>query len=303
MIPKDSSIKSTFVVREMESFVEEKYQHTEVISSKRRLFDIRLRELWDYRDLVMVFVRRDFVAQYKQTILGPLWFVLQPILTALMFYLIFGRIASIPTQGIHPFLFYFSGLTLWGYFSDVFTKCSNTFVGNSALFGKVYFPRLTVPMSIVISGLYKWMIQTIVLVGVMIWFNIAGMDHIKLHWSLAFVPLYLFLLAMLGLGLGILFSSLTTKYRDLSFMLTFGVQLLMYGTPIIYPLSFTSGIFRNVLEWNPLSAILENFRYALFSVGVFDVRGLVYAAVFTFVTLTVGIVVFYRVEKSFMDTV
>ncbi|MFM7387009.1 MAG: ABC transporter permease [Bacteroidota bacterium] len=287
----------------MDSFVEEKYQHTEVISSKRRFFDIRFRELWDYRDLVMVFVRRDFVAQYKQTILGPLWFVLQPILTALMFYLIFGRIASIPTQGIHPFLFYFSGLTLWGYFSDVFTKCSNTFVGNSTLFGKVYFPRLTVPMSIVISGLYKWMIQTIVLVGVMIWFNIAGMEHIKLHWSLAFVPLYLLLLAMLGLGLGVLFSSLTTKYRDLSFMLTFGVQLLMYGTPIIYPLSFTSGNFRNLLDWNPLSAILENFRYALFSVGVFDVRGLVYAAVFTFVTLTVGIVVFYRVEKSFMDTV
>lgn len=298
-----SSIKSTFVIREMDSFVQEKHHHIEVISPKRRFFDVRLRELWNYRDLVMVFVRRDFVAQYKQTILGPLWFVLQPILTALMFYFIFGRIASIPTQGIHPFLFYFSGLTLWGYFSDVFTKCSNTFVGNSALFGKVYFPRLAVPMSIVISGLYKWMIQSIVLLVVLIWFQVSGVENIHVHWSLALVPLYILLLALLGFGLGILFSSLTTKYRDLSFLLAFGVQLLMYGTPIIYPLSFTSGMMRKLLEWNPLSGILENFRYALFSVGSFDLGGLVYAVAFTLAALTVGILVFSRVEKSFMDTV
>jgi lipopolysaccharide transport system permease protein len=281
----------------------EKTKFREVITPQQSFFDFKLKELWNYRDLIMLFVKRDFVAQYKQTLLGPLWFVLQPILTAIMFYLIFGRIASIPTQGIHPFLFYFSGLTLWGYFSDVFTKCSNTFAGNAALFGKVYFPRMAVPMSIVISGLYKWWIQSMVLIAAIIGLYVLGVERTNVHWTLVLIPVYIFILAFLGLGLGILFSSLTTKYRDLSFLLTFGVQLLMYGTPIIYPLSFTSGLMRKVLEWNPLTGILENFRYAVFSVGSFDFGGLMYSFVFTLIALTVGILVFYRVEKSFMDTV
>ena len=275
----------------------------EVITPKRGMFDVRLYELWRYRDLILLFVRRDFVAQYKQTILGPLWFIIQPVLTSFMFYLVFGKIASIPTQHVHPFLFYFTGLTLWSYFSECFTKTSNTFLANSSLFGKVYFPRLSVPLSIVISGLFKLMIQLVILIALMVGFHFSGNQRISLHWTLLFFPVYIVLMAMMGLGLGILFSALTTKYRDLSFLLTFGVQLLMYATPIIYPLSFTAGIMHQVLLWNPLTAIVENLRFSLYGIGDFDGIGLLYTTGFTGIIVFVGILVFNRVEQSFMDTV
>lgn len=275
----------------------------EVITPKRGMFDVRLYELWRYRDLILLFVRRDFVAQYKQTILGPIWFIIQPVLTSLMFYVVFGKIAAIPTQQVHPFLFYFTGLTVWNYFSECFTKTSNTFLANSSLFGKVYFPRLSVPISIVISGLFKLIIQLVILIALMVVFNFSGIQHISLHWTLLFFPVYILLMAMIGLGLGILFSALTTKYRDLSFLLTFGVQLLMYATPIIYPLAYTTGIMHQVLRWNPLTAIVENLRFSLYGIGAFDGIGLLYTTGFTSVVVFVGVLVFNRVEQSFMDTV
>jgi lipopolysaccharide transport system permease protein len=275
----------------------------EVITPKRGMFDVRLYELWRYRDLILLFVRRDFVAQYKQTILGPLWFIIQPVLTAIMFYVVFGKIAAIPTQDVHPFLFYFTGLTVWSYFSECFTKTSGTFIANANLFGKVYFPRLTVPISIVISGLFKLLIQLVILIILIAFFSLSGIQQISIHWTLVLFPVYILLMAFMGLGLGILFSALTTKYRDLSFLLTFGVQLLMYATPIIYPLSFTSGKINQILRYNPLTSILENVRYSIYGIGQFDAFGLLYTACFTLGILVVGILVFNRVEQSFMDTV
>ena len=267
------------------------------------MFDVRLYELWRYRDLILLFVRRDFVAQYKQTILGPLWFIIQPVFTAIMFYVVFGKIAAIPTQDVHPFLFYFTGLTVWSYFSECFTKTSGTFIANANLFGKVYFPRLTVPISIVISGLFKLLIQLVILIILIAFFSLSGIQQISIHWTLVLFPVYILLMAFMGLGLGILFSALTTKYRDLSFLLTFGVQLLMYATPIIYPLSFTSGKINQILRYNPLTSILENVRYSIYGIGQFDAIGLLYTACFTLGILVVGILVFNRVEQSFMDTV
>ena len=281
----------------------ESLRKTEVITPKRGIFDVRLHELWGYRDLILLFVRRDFVAQYKQTILGPLWFIIQPVLTAFMFYVVFGMIASIPTQGVHQFLFYFTGLTVWGYFSECFTKTSGTFIANANLFGKVYFPRLTVPISIVISGLFKLLIQLVILIILIGIFSLSGIQQISVDWTIIFFPVYVLLMAFLGLGLGILFSALTTKYRDLSFLLTFGVQLLMYATPIIYPLSFTSGKIHNALAYNPLTSILENVRYSIYGIGQFDAFGLLYTASFTLVVLILGVLVFNRIEQSFMDTV
>jgi lipopolysaccharide transport system permease protein len=275
----------------------------EVITPKRGMFDVRLYELWRYRDLILLFVRRDFVAQYKQTILGPLWFIIQPVLTAIMFYVVFGKIAAIPTQDVHPFLFYFTGLTVWSYFSECFTKTSGTFIANANLFGKVYFPRLTVPISIVISGLFKLLIQLVILIILIAFFSLSGIQQISIHWTLVLFPVYILLMAFMGLGLGILFSALTTKYRDLSFLLTFGVQLLMYATPIIYPLSFTSGKINQILRYNPLTSILENVRYSIYGIGQFDAFGLLYTACFTLGILVVGILVFNRIEQSFMDTV
>jgi lipopolysaccharide transport system permease protein len=281
----------------------ESLRKTEVITPKRGIFDVRLHELWGYRDLILLFVRRDFVAQYKQTILGPLWFIIQPVLTAFMFYVVFGMIASIPTQGVHQFLFYFTGLTIWGYFSECFTKTSGTFIANANLFGKVYFPRLTVPISIVISGLFKLLIQLVILIILIGIFSLSGIQQISLDWTIILFPFYVLLMAFLGLGLGILFSALTTKYRDLSFLLTFGVQLLMYATPIIYPLSFTSGRIHAALAFNPLTSILENVRYSIYGIGQFDAFGLLYTASFTLVVLILGVLVFNRIEQSFMDTV
>ena len=275
----------------------------EVITPKRGMFDVRLYELWRYRDLILLFVRRDFVAQYKQTILGPLWFIIQPVFTAIMFYVVFGKIAAIPTQDVHPFLFYFTGLTVWSYFSECFTKTSGTFIANANLFGKVYFPRLTVPISIVISGLFKFLIQLVILIILIAFFSLSGIQQISIHWTLVLFPVYILLMAFMGIGLGILFSALTTKYRDLSFLLTFGVQLLMYATPIIYPLSFTSGKINQILRYNPLTSILENVRYSIYGIGQFDAIGLLYTACFTLGILVVGILVFNRVEQSFMDTV
>ena len=276
---------------------------TEVISPKRSLLDINLKEIWRYRDLIMLFVRRDFVSQYKQTILGPIWLFIQPLFTTLTFFFVFNQIAKIPTDNIDPILFYLSGITLWNYFSDCFNKTSNTFVANAGIFGKVYFPRLATPISIVFSNLIKLGIQVLLFLAIMGYQIIFKGAEVNINLHFLILPFLIILMAVMGLGLGIIFSALTTKYRDLSFLLTFGIQLLMYATPIIYPLSYTSGKLHTLISMNPLTPILESFRYAFFSIGTFDWSGLAYTSIFSFSVLFIGIIIFNQVEKSFMDTV
>lgn len=276
---------------------------SEIIRPKRNWLDINLKELWSYRDLIMLFVRRDFVSVYKQTVLGPLWLFIQPLFTTITFYFVFSKIAKIPTDNVDPILFYLSGITLWNYFSDCFSKTSNTFVANAGIFGKVYFPRLTTPISIVISNLIKLGIQVLLFVGIALYRLYFHGAQININATILLLPILILLMAIMGLGLGIIFSALTTKYRDLSFLLTFGIQLLMYATPIIYPLSFTTGKLHQILSYNPITPIIENFRYAFFGIGYLDISGLIYTSIFSFVVLILGVIIFNRVEKNFMDTV
>lgn len=275
-----------------------------VIEPKTSLFDLHLMDVWRYRDLMMLFVRRDFVAAYKQTILGPLWHVIQPIFTTIMFMFIFGAVAKIPTDGIEPSaLFYMSGITIWNYFTACLTNTSNTFVGNAAIFGKVYFPRLVIPLSVVISNLVKLAIQFGLLLVLMIFFNFKGFPiNLSIYWL--FVPVLIIMLAGMGLGMGIIISSLTTKYRDITVLLSFALQLGMYATPIAYPLSFLKKKgYAWLININPLTPITEAFRYCLFGKGSFDLMGIVFSFVFMIIILFFGIIVFNKVEKSFMDTV
>ena len=274
-----------------------------VIEPQRSLFDLRLGELWRYRDLVMLFVRRDFVSVYKQTILGPLWFLIQPILTTVTFTVIFGRIASLPTDGLPQFLFYMSGTVVWAYFADVLNKTSNTFVNNSQLFGKVYFPRMAVPVSILISSLITFLIQFALFLVFVVYFLLSGSAvHLNGLWIL-FSPVLLLMMAGLGLGFGIIISSLTTKYRDLRFLVQFGVQLLMYATPVIYPVSAISAKYQWIMLANPMTSIVEAFRYAYLGAGDANMGHLLYSFVFMLVVVFIGSVVFNRVEQTFMDTV
>lgn len=275
----------------------------QVIEPKAKLLDLNLKEVWRYRDLLLLFVKRDFTAQYKQTILGPLWHFIQPIFTTIVFLLVFGKIANIPTDGIEPVLFYMSGISIWNYFSACLTATSNTFVANAGIFGKVYFPRLVIPLSTVMSNMVKFGIQFLLLLSVMIYFGIKNQSfHFTTSWLL--IPLLVLMMAGLGLGLGIIISSLTTKYRDFNVLIGFAVQLLMYATPIAYPLSFIRDKgFASWIAWNPLTPIVEAFRYALFGSGSVNSTGLLYSGGITLIVLFVGIVVFSRVEKSFMDTV
>ena len=276
---------------------------TLVIKPRNSLFDLNLREVWQYKDLLWLFVRRDFVAQYKQTVLGPLWNLAQPILTTLMFLLVFGKIANIPTDGIQPVLFYMSGITIWNYFSVCLTNTSNTFVANAAIFGKVYFPRLVIPLSIVVSNLVRFMIQFALLAAAMIYYNFKGYPlHITWH-ILLIIPTIL-LMAGIGLGLGIIISSLTTKYRDFTVLMTFAIQLLMYATPIAYPLSFLNhSRYKAIILLNPLTPVTELFRYSIFGKGTVTTGNICYSTAFVIICLALGSVIFTRVEKTFMDTV
>lgn len=264
---------------------------------------LNLKEVWRYRDLMLLFVRRDFVAQYKQTILGPIWYLIQPVLTTIMFLVVFTGVARIPTDGVHPIVFYMAGITIWTYFSTCLTATSNTFVANAGIFGKVYFPRLVTPISMVISNLIRFSIQFLLLLCTMFWFSFKGYPvQLSVYWL--FIPVLLAVFATMALGLGIIISSLTTKYRDFSVLLTFGVQLLMYATPIVYPISFlTESGYGWVISLNPLSPLVEAFRYILFGKGTFTTEGLLYSASFTVVILLIGMIFFNRVEKTFMDTV
>ena len=274
-----------------------------IIEPKAALLDLNIRELWQYRDLLWLFVKRDFTAQYKQTILGPLWHFIQPIFTTIVFLMVFGKIANIPTDGIEPVLFYMSGISIWNYFSACLTSTSNTFVANAGIFGKVYFPRLVMPLSSVMSNMVKFGIQFILLLAVMAWFGMEQ-HYFYMGSSWLLIPLLVVMMAGLGLGLGVIISSLTTKYRDFTVLIGFAVQLLMYATPIAYPLSFlkTKSIV-SWIAWNPLTPIVEAFRYSLFGSGMLDSLGLLYSGVFIIVTLLLGMVFFSKVERTFMDTV
>ncbi|MCS6933900.1 MAG: ABC transporter permease [Chitinophagales bacterium] len=276
---------------------------TEIITPRRGLWDIPLRELWRYRDLTWLFVLRDIKAQYKQTILGPLWFLVQPLLSTLVFFFIFNRIARLPTDGIPPVLFYLSGIVLWSYFAECLNKTSNVFTVNANIFGKVYFPRLTIPISVVIGGLVRLATQLFTLAIIIIYYIYADEYRFQPNLALLLTPLLIVLLAALGLSLGIIFSSLTTKYKDLSFLLAFGVQLWMYASPVIYPLRAVTGKLRDILLLNPVTPVIETFRYALFGSGYYEPGALLYTALFSLVAFVIGIVIFNQVEKSFMDTV
>ena len=275
---------------------------SEIIQPRTGLFDLGLRDVWRYRDLVMLFVRRDFVSTYKQTILGPIWFFIQPLLTTITYMVVFGGIANLSTDGLPQLPFYLAGVTIWNYFSQTLTTVSTVFTANAAIFGKVYFPRLTMPLSIVLSNLVRFGIQFALFLGVWGYYLIT--QH-SLHPNLYILltPMLLVLMGLLSLGLGMIFSALTTKYRDLAMLLTFGVQLLMYATPVIYPLSRLPLKYKALILANPLSSIVETFRYAFLGSGSFSWGYLGYSTVITLVILAIGTVVFNKVQKSFTDTV
>ena len=274
-----------------------------VLNPNTHWCDLQLRDVWHYRDLLWMFVRRDFVSVYKQTILGPLWFFVQPILTTLIFTVIFSGLAKLPTDGLPPMLFYLAGITPWNYFSTCLTKTSSTFVANAGIFGKVYFPRLITPLSIVISNLIQFGIQFLLFFAFLAFYSIKGAD-LHTDWPMVFLltPILLGIMAFLGLGAGIIISSLTTKYRDFAFLVGFGVQLAMYATPIIYPASMVPEKYAFLMNFNPMAPVIECFR-AIFLGGAIPWQGLGISAAITAVLLFLGIVMFKKVERTFMDTV
>ncbi len=277
-------------------------QWTEVIQPRTNLLDLKLDELWRYRDLVLMFVRRDFVANYKQTILGPLWFFIQPLLTSIIFIFIFGKVAGLSTDGLPMIVFYLAGITIWNYFSETLNKTASVFRDNAQIFGKVYFPRLTMPVSIVISNLVRFLIQFVLFLGVWMYY-LATTDTLQPNAYILLTPVLILIMGLLALGFGMIFSSLTTKYRDLVFLLTFGIQLLMYATPVIYPLSSISDKYKMIILANPMSAIVETFRYGFLGSGSFSWGQLGYSVGFSIAILLLGTIIFNRVERSFTDTV
>jgi lipopolysaccharide transport system permease protein len=275
---------------------------TQTIRPVSGWFDIHLSELWRYRDLTMMFVRRDFAFIYKQTVLGPLWYLIQPVLTTLCFMIIFGKVAKISTDGLPQVLFYLSGVITWRYFADCLQNTSRTFIDNAHIFGKVYFPRLTVPLSVVISNLISLGIQLVLFACFWVYFYVKGAS-IHLQAAVILLPLIILIMAALGLSCGIIVSSLTTRYRDLALLVGFGVQLWMYATPVMYPTSIIPQKWQWVIALNPMASIIEAIRYVFLGVGTVTLGSIVTSVVTTVVILFIGIVLFSRIEKSFMDTV
>jgi len=273
-----------------------------VIRPRSGWFDLHLGELWRYRDLIALFVWRDFVAVYKQTILGPLWYVIQPLVTTAVFAVIFGQVAKLPTDGLPPFLFYLSGMVAWKYFADCLNSTSNTFVGNANIFGKVYFPRLTVPVSVVISNLVAFAIQLLLFLSLLVYYWATG-SAVRSHLAVLLLPVLVLQMAALGLGFGLLVSSLTTRYRDLTHLVGFGVQLWMYASPVVYPSSSLPDKWRWMLVLNPMSPVIEAFRFAFLGAGSIDLHSWLISLAITSGVLLVGILSFCKVEKSVMDTV
>ena len=277
--------------------------YTTIIKPQNKLFEIDFKEIWRYRDLLVMFIKRDIVTQYKQTILGPTWYFIQPALTTIMYMVVFGGIAGISTDGLPQPLFYLAGIVLWQYFSECLNKTSATFTQNQHIFGKVYFPRLISPLSNVLSNLVRMSIQFLLFLIVYVYYVAVGVDVMPNTYALL-LPLLIVMLAGLSLGFGIIISSMTTKYRDLTILFTFIVQLWMYATPVIYPLStITNEKIRMLMGINPLTSIFEAFKYGMLGVGQFSWSGLGYSFGFMVVLLLVGVVVFNKVQRSFMDTV
>ena len=277
--------------------------YTTIIKPQNKLFEIDFKEIWRYRDLLVMFIKRDIVTQYKQTILGPTWYFIQPALTTIMYMVVFGGIAGISTDGLPQPLFYLAGIVLWQYFSECLNKTSATFTQNQHIFGKVYFPRLISPLSNVLSNLVRMSIQFLLFLIVYVYYVAVGVDVMPNAYALL-MPLLIVMLASLSLGFGIIISSMTTKYRDLTILFTFIVQLWMYATPVIYPLStITNEKIRMLMGINPLTSIFEAFKYGMLGVGQFSWGGLGYSFGFMVVLLLVGVVVFNKVQRSFMDTV
>ncbi len=274
-----------------------------VIKPMSSLLQLNLKDIWHYRDLMMMYVKRNIVTVYKQTILGPLWLVVQPVLTTIMFMFVFGNLAGLSTDGVPGALFYFAGLILWNYFSQCLTGTSGVFIANQNVFGKVYFPRIVVPLATTISNLIQFLIQFAVFVVLYVYYYVTMEVPIVPNVYVALLPLLVLLCAGLSLGFGIIFSSMTTKYRDLVFLLQFGVQLWMYATPIIYPLNSIPADKQWIFLLNPVTSIIETFKFGAFGIGVFSWGALVYSFVFMILLLFFGIILFNRIEKSFMDTV
>ena len=272
------------------------------VSSKNKLFSVNLKEIWKYRDLIILFVKRDITTAYKQTILGPVWIVINPLLSTVVFTVIFGVIAGIPTDGVPQFLFYLSGNILWGFFSSCLNKGSGTFLGNARLFGKVYFPRLVMPISGIIYNLINFLLQTVVFVILVIVYSLIG-ANVHPNIFILFTPLLVLHTALLGTAIGLIISSITTKYRDLNVLVSFGVSLLMYITPVVYPISKVPENFRWLMLLNPVAPIVESYRYAFLGSGTFEWPFLLISLAVTAVLLFWGVLVFNKVEKNFIDTV
>ena len=275
-----------------------------VITPDRGWFELHLDEIWRYRDLLWIFVRRDFTTFYKQTILGPLWFFIQPLISTIVYTIIFSRVAGLPTDEIPPFLFYMSGIIAWNYFSSCLTSTSGTFTANAGLFGKVYFPRIIVPLSTVVSGLFRFGVQLIMFFGFYFYYLYMGNQHINPSFqTLLLIPIMIIQMAMLGQGIGMIISSLTTKYRDLNYLVSFGTQLMMYASPIVYPLSIVPEKYKLYILANPMTPIIEGFRQAFIGKGFLDMNMFFYSIFFTLVTFILGLLVFNKMEKNFIDTV
>ncbi len=273
-----------------------------IITPGKKWFDLQLRQLWRYRDLLMLFVRRDIVAFYKQTIFGPLWYFIQPIATTIVFVFVFGNLAGLSTDGLPQPLFYLAGITAWNYFADCLKKTSTVFRDNQAIFGKVYFPRIISPFSIVISNLLRFGIQMLLLVALIIYYLIQGIDFGP-GWTILLLPVFVLFMALQGLGLGMIITALTTKYRDLSYLVEFGVQLMMYATTVIYPLSSLGGKMYWVVALNPMTFVIEGIKVSTLGEGILTLQTMMYATSITFVIFTIGIIIYNRVEKNFVDTI
>jgi lipopolysaccharide transport system permease protein len=272
------------------------------IEPQSSLFDLNLKDVWRYRDLLWMFVKRDFVSFYKQTILGPLWFFIQPLFTTIIYTFIFGGLANLSTDSLPQPLFYMAGITAWNYFSECITKTSTVFKDNANIFGKVYFPRLIMPLSIVASNLVRFAVQMLLMIMMMGYYSWNGANF-HMTWAITLFPLLVLLMALLGLGLGLIITALTTKYRDLAFLVTFGIQLLMYTTTVIYPLSSAPAKYKTMISLNPMTGIIECFRFAFLGQGQLTWNTLGYSTVFTLVALLLGILIFNKTEKTFVDTV
>lgn len=273
------------------------------ISSKHNWFDLKLKEVWKYKDLILLFTQRSFVLSYKQTVLGPLWIFLNPFLTSIIYTFVFGGIAGMSTDGVPQLLFYLCSNAIWGFFSMSLMNNANTFTGNASIFGKVYFPRLTTPISNVLSAVIRFGVQMLLVIAFLVYYIIIGEVHPH-WWAWLLIPVVLIHLGIMGMGCGIIISSMTTKYRDLSILVGFGVQLWMYATPIIYPLSqIEDGILKNIIMINPTTCAVEVFRYAVLGVGEINPVYLAISWAFAIVVAVIGIMLFNHVERTFMDTV